>query len=953
MMRTLQVFNFFKRVMSTCEDVRGVILSGTQLAKEIRASLAQDVTDLKTKLPDFTPSLAIVQVGGRQDSNVYIRMKIKAATDIGINVQHVKLPNTITETELINVVNKLNNDSKTHGIIVQMPLDTVNEINSHLITNIVSPSKDVDGLNTINEGKITIGDMSGFIPCTPNGCIELIKKSGVPIVGAQAVVLGRSKIVGTPAAELLKWHNATVTICHSKTKNLPEIVSQADILIVAIGKPEFVKGSWIKSGAVVIDCGINSIPDSGKKSGERLVGDVDYEEASKVASYITPVPGGVGPMTVAMLMKNTVTSAKKAAENLLNVDWKLRILKINPQRPVPSDIAISRSQTYKPIVSLAEEIGLLPNELSPYGDNKGKISLNVLNRLKNQQNGKFVVVAGITPTPLGEGKSTTALGLVQALSAHKGTNSFVTLRQPSQGPTFGVKGGAAGGGYAQVIPMEEFNLHLTGDIHAISAANNLLAAQIDARYFHESTQSDKALYDRLVPTIKGVRKFSKIQLRRLQKLGITKTDPNSLTEEEQRKFVRLDIDPHNITWTRVVDINDRFLRKITIGQSSTEKNKTRETSFKISVSSEIMAILALAANVEDLKQRLGNIVIGFNKNGEPLTAEDFGMTGAMAILLKDAIEPTLMQSLEGTPVMVHAGPFANIAHGCSSIIADTIALKLVGPNGIVVTEAGFGSDIGMEKFFDIKCRTSGLVPNAVVLVATVRALKMHGGGPLVTPGAALKKEYIEENIELVRKGLPNLQKHISNGLKFGVPVVVAINSYTTDTEAELQLIKEVALESGAADTVICTHWADGGSGAIALADAVIAATEKPSNFKPLYSLDLSIEEKINVIAKEMYGAGEVILADEVKEKIKVYNTLGYDKYPICMAKTSNSLTGDPSIKGAPTGFKLDINDIFVAVGAKFVVASVGEIMMMPGLSTRPSIYDMDWNSETNEIEGLF
>ncbi|XP_043669976.1 C-1-tetrahydrofolate synthase, cytoplasmic isoform X1 [Vespula pensylvanica] len=953
MIRTLRAFNFFKRVMSTCEDVRGIVLSGTQLAKEIRASLAQDVTNLKTKLPDFTPGLAIVQVGGRQDSNVYIRMKIKAATDIGINVQHVKLPNTITETELINVVNKLNNDPNTHGIIVQMPLDTVNEINSHLITNTVSPSKDVDGLNTINEGRVTIGDMSGFVPCTPNGCIELIKKSGVPIVGAQAVVLGRSKIVGTPAAELLKWHNATVTICHSKTKNLPEIVSQADILIVAIGKPEFVKGSWIKSGAVVIDCGINSIPDSGKKTGERLVGDVAYEEASKVASYITPVPGGVGPMTVAMLMKNTVTSAKKAAENLLNVDWKLRILKINPEKPVPSDIAISRSQTYKPIVNLAEEIGLLPNELSPYGDNKGKISLSVLKRLKNQQNGKFVVVAGITPTPLGEGKSTTALGLVQALSAHKGTNSFVTLRQPSQGPTFGVKGGAAGGGYAQVIPMEEFNLHLTGDIHAISAANNLLAAQIDARYFHESTQNDKALYDRLVPTIKGVRKFSKIQLKRLQKLGITKTDPNSLTEEEQRKFARLDIDPHNITWTRVVDINDRFLRKITIGQSSTEKNKTRETSFKISVSSEIMAILALAANVEDLKQRLGNIVVGFSKSGEPLTAEDFGMTGAMAILLKDAIEPTLMQSLEGTPVMVHAGPFANIAHGCSSIIADTIALKLVGPNGIVVTEAGFGSDIGMEKFFDIKCRTSGLVPNAVVLVTTVRALKMHGGGPVVTPGAALKKEYIEENVELVRKGLPNLQKHISNGLKFGVPVVVAINSYTTDTEAELQLIKEVALDSGAADTVVCTHWADGGRGATALADAVIAATKKPSNFKPLYNLDLSIEEKISVIAKEMYGAGEIILANKVKEKIKVYNTLGYDKYPICMAKTSNSLTGDPSIKGAPTGFKLDINDIFVAVGAKFVVASVGEIMMMPGLSTRPSIYDMDWNSETNEIEGLF
>lgn len=937
--------------MST--DVRGVVLSGTQLAKEIRESLAKDVANLKTKLPDFTPGLAIVQVGGRQDSNVYIRMKVKAASDIGINARHVQLPNTTTETELINEVNKLNNDPNIHGIIVQMPLDSVNEINSHLITDLVSPAKDVDGLNTINEGRVAIGDMTGFLPCTPNGCIELIKKSGVPIAGAQAVVLGRSKIVGTPASELLKWHNATVTVCHSKTKDLPGIISQADILVVAIGKPEFVKGSWIKPGAVVIDCGINSIPDPTKKSGERLVGDVAYEEASKVASYITPVPGGVGPMTVAMLMKNTVTSAKRTADKLINTEWRLRVLKINPERPVPSDIAISRSQTPKPITSLAEEIGLLPNELSPYGSSKGKVSLSVLKRLQHQQNGKFVVVAGITPTPFGEGKSTTALGLVQALSAHRNTNTFVTLRQPSQGPTFGVKGGAAGGGYSQVIPMEEFNLHLTGDIHAVSAANNLLAAQIDARYFHETTQGDKALYDRLVPTIKGVRKFSKIQLRRLQKLGITKTDPESLTDEERRKFARLDIDPENITWTRVVDINDRFLRKITIGQSPTEKNKTRETSFCISVGSEIMAILALAKNVEDLKERLGKIVVGFSKSGEPLTAEDFGMTGAMSILLKDAIEPTIMQTLEGTPVMVHTGPFANIAHGCSSIIADAIALKLVGPTGIVVTEAGFASDIGMEKFFNIKCRTSGLVPNAVVLVATVRALKMHGGGPTVTPGAPLKKEYAEENLDLLKKGLPNLRKHISNGLKYGVPVVLAINSHSTDTEAELKLIKDAAIETGASDAVICTHWADGGAGATALADAVIAATEKPSNFKPLYDLNLSIEEKINVIAKEMYGAGEVVLADKVKQKIKVYNTLGYNKYPICMAKTSNSLTGDPSIKGAPTGFKLDINDIFVSVGAGFVVPIAGEIMMMPGLSTRPSIYDMDWNSETGEIEGLF
>ncbi|XP_033322549.2 pug C-1-tetrahydrofolate synthase, cytoplasmic isoform X1 [Megalopta genalis] len=951
MTRLAQVYKFFTRIMST--DVRGVVLSGTELAKEIRQSLAQDVTLLKAKLPGFAPGLAIVQVGGREDSNVYIRMKIKAANDIGIAAQHVKLPNTTTERELVNKLNELNNNPNIHGIIVQMPLDTVNKIDSHMITDLVSPAKDVDGLNTINEGRVAVGDMTGFLPCTPNGCIELIKKSNVPISGARAVVLGRSKIVGTPVAELLKWHNATVTVCHSRTKNLPEVVSQADILVVAIGQPEMVKGSWIKPGAIVIDCGINSIADPTKKSGQRLVGDVDYEEAAKVASYITPVPGGVGPMTVAMLMTNTVVSAQRSATRILNTKWKLNVLAISPKTPVPSDITISRSQEPKPITLLAEEIELLPNEISPYGSKKAKISLNVLKRLKDQPNGKYVVVAGITPTPFGEGKSTTSLGLVQALTVHKGKNSFVTLRQPSQGPTFGVKGGAAGGGYSQVIPMEEFNLHLTGDIHAVTAANNLMAAQIDARYFHESTQSDKVLYDRLVPTIKGVRKFSSIQLRRLQKLGITKTDPNSLTEDEIKKFAKLDIDPENIPFTRVIDTNDRFLRKITIGQSPTEKGKTRETSFKISVGSEIMAILALSTSVDDMKERLGNMVVAFNKSGEPLTAEDFGMTGAMAILLKDAIEPTLMQSLEGTPVMVHAGPFANIAHGCSSIIADAIALKLVGPEGIVVTEAGFGSDIGMEKFFNIKCRTSGHIPNAVVLVATVRALKMHGGGPPVTTGATLKKEYSEENLELVRKGLPNLQKHISNGIKFGVPVIVAINVHVTDTPAELDLIKQAAIESGAADAIICKHWSQGGAGATALADSVIAATNKSSNFKVLYDLNISIEQKINIIGKEMYGAGEVVLSEEVQKKIKTYTKLGYDKLPLCMAKTSNSLTGDASIKGAPTGFTLSITDIFVSVGAGFIVPMVGDIMMMPGLSTRPSIYDMDWNSENDEIEGLF
>lgn len=360
---------------------------------------------------------------------------------------------------------------------------------------------------------------------------------------------------------------------------------------------------------------------------------------------------------------------------------------------------------------------------------------------------------------------------------YKKKDAFVCLRQPSQGPTFGIKGGAAGGGYSQVIPMDEFNLHLTGDIHAVTAANNLLAAQLDARMFHEATQQDSALYDRLVPAIKGERKFSKIQLRRLQRLGINKTDPNSLTDEEKRKFARLDIDGNQVVWTRVMDINDRYLRKITIGQSPTEKDLTRETGFQISVASEIMAILALANDLTDFKDRLSKMVVAFDKSGKPVTADDLGVTGALMVLLKDTVEPTMMQTLEGSPVLVHAGPFANIAHGCSSILADKIAMKLAGENGYVITEAGFGSDIGMEKFFNIKCRASGDIPSAAVLVTTVRALKMHGGGPTVTPGAPLKPEYVQENLELLRKGIPNLVKHINNGIKHNVPVIVAINTH--------------------------------------------------------------------------------------------------------------------------------------------------------------------------------
>lgn len=932
----------------------GKVLSGTELSKQIRDKLKEDVSAWKAKLPGFSPGLAIVQVGGREDSNVYIRMKIKAANEIGIEVTHLKLPRTTTQQELMSQLRKLNDDPNTHGIIVQMPLDSINKIESHVITDFVSPDKDVDGLHTMNEGRVAIGDLTGFLPCTPNGCIELIKMSGVPMTGANAVVIGRSKIVGTPVSELLKWNDATVTVCHSKTKNLAAEARKADILVLGIGRPQMVKGDWIKPGAVVIDCGINAIADPTKASGQRLVGDVDYEEARKVAGYITPVPGGVGPMTVAMLMNNTVVSSIRSAKKLLSMKWDFQPLQLNVLRPVPSDIDISRSQEPKNILRLAEEIGLINDEVTLYGTKKAKIALSTLQRLGNVTDGKYIVVAGITPTPLGEGKSTTLVGLVQALCAHRQRNAIACMRQPSQGPTFGVKGGAAGGGYAQVIPMEDFNLHMTGDIHAVTAANNLLAAQLDTRMFHELTQTNQQLFDRLVPKIKGVRTFSSIQLRRLRKLGIEKTDPDSLTTEELGKFARLDIDPNNVIWTRVVDVNDRYLRKIVVGASPTEKGFTRETSYSISVASEIMAILALVVSLEDMKQRLAQMVVAFDRSGNPVTADDIGITGALMVLLKDTIEPTLMQTLEGTPIFVHAGPFANIAHGCSSIIADNIGMKLVGKDGFVLTEAGFGSDIGMEKFFNIKCRTSAKSPTAVVLVCTIRALKMHGGGPPVTAGAPLKKEYTEENIELLEKGLPNLIKHISNGVKFGVPVVVAINAHGADSSAEHELVRKAALANGAFDAVVCTHWSDGGAGATGLADAVIKACDTSEDkFKFLYALNSPIEEKITKIAKEMYGAGSVEFTAQAKSKMELYSKLGYDNLAISMAKTSNSLTGDPAIKGAPTGFTLLVNDVLLSAGAGFVVPMCGEISKMPGLPTRPCLYDIDLNTETGEIQGLF
>ncbi|HLC01730.1 MAG TPA: formate--tetrahydrofolate ligase [Anaerolineales bacterium] len=624
---------------------------------------------------------------------------------------------------------------------------------------------------------------------------------------------------------------------------------------------------------------------------------------------------------------------------------------LNTRRPVPSDIDIAQEARLKPISVIAEEVGLLPEELELYGDFKAKVRLEVLKRLASVPDGKYIDVTAITPTPLGEGKSTTMVGLSQALGAHLKKRVFTCIRQPSQGPTFGIKGGAAGGGYSQVIPMEDFNLHLTGDIHAITAANNLLAAAIDARMFHESRQGDEKLFDRLCPADKqGKRSFSPPMLRRLAKLGIKKTNPDDLTPAERSRFARLDIEPDSLTWRRVVDTNDRFLRTITIGQGPEEKGFTRQTGFDITVASEIMAILALTTDLADMRERFGRIVIGTSKSGEAVTAEDLGAAGAMTVLMRDAIKPTLMQTLEGTPVFVHAGPFANIAHGNSSIIADKIALKLA---DYVVTESGFGADIGMEKFFDVKCRYSGLIPNVVVMVATVRALKMHGGGPKVVAGMPLDPEYTDENVELLRAGLGNLKHHIKNARGFGIPVVVAVNSFATDTKAEVELVREAALEAGAEDSVVCTHWADGGAGAAKLAEAVVAAAEKPSDFKFLYPLDISIKEKIETICREIYGADGVDYLPEAEAKIELYTRLGFDKLPMNMAKTHLSLSHDPALKGVPKGFRVPIRDVRASVGAGFLYPLLGEMRTMPGLPTRPVFYDVDVDLETGRVLGLF
>lgn len=542
-----------------------------------------------------------------------------------------------------------------------------------------------------------------------------------------------------------------------------------------------------------------------------------------------------------------------------------------------------------PIKDVAGQIGLSEDDLELYGKYKAKISLETIKRLENNQDGKLILVTAINPTPAGEGKTTTMIGLAQAMNKI-GKKTIVAMREPSLGPCFGIKGGAAGGGYAQVVPMEDINLHFTGDIHAITTANNLISAMLD----------------------------------------------NSLQQGNP-----LNIDERQIVWKRVVDLNDRALRHIVVGLGGKVNGVPREDGFDITVASEIMGILCLANDLSDLKSRVARIIVAYTRDGSPVTVEDLKATGAVTLLLKDAIKPNLVQTLDHTPVFVHGGPFANIAHGCNSVMATKLALKLA---PYTVTEAGFGADLGAEKFLDIKCRQAGLKPDAVVIVATVRALKMHGGMD--------KKELANENLEALRKGIANLEKHIENITKYGLPAIVVINAFPTDTKAELDLLEEICNAKGV-KVALSEVWAKGADGGIELANGLIDLLEnKESNFKPIYDLDLPIDEKIKTIAREIYGADDVIFTKKAKTNIKKLTDLGLDKLPICIAKTQYSLSDDASLLGRPTGFNIEINDLIPNTGSGFLVAISGDIMRMPGLPKVPAANNMDI-LEDGEIVGLF
>ncbi|HEX7994555.1 MAG TPA: formate--tetrahydrofolate ligase [Streptosporangiaceae bacterium] len=563
--------------------------------------------------------------------------------------------------------------------------------------------------------------------------------------------------------------------------------------------------------------------------------------------------------------------------------------------PFPSDLEIARQAMLKPLDDIAGEMGIGPNLLEPYGESVMKIKLAAIDELADAPAAKYVVVTAITPTPLGEGKTTTTVGLGQGFK-HIGKRAVVTVRQPSMGPTFGIKGGAAGGGYSQVVPMEVLNLHLTGDMHAVTAAHNMLSAMVDNHLFQGN------------------------------KLGL---------------------DAHNITWRRVLDVNDRALRNIVIGLGGRLDGVPRQTGFDITAASEVMATLALSRSLEDLRERLGRIVVGYTTGGEPVTAEQLSTAGSMAVILRDAIKPNLLQTLENTPVLVHTGPFGNIATGNSSVVADLIGIHA---GDYLITEAGFGADMGAERFFNIKCRASGLTPDAAVVVATVRALKAHSGKYKIIAGRPLPEDLLAENPDDVLAGAANLRKQIENVRIHGVSPVVAINAFPTDHPSEHQAIREVAEQMGARSAV-CTHFADGGSGAVELAEAVAEAANEPTDFRFLYEGDASLRDKIDTVARRVYGADGVSYTPVAAKQIDTYEAAGFGGLPVCIAKTHLSISSDPALKGAPTGWTLPVREVRASVGAGFVYPICGDMRTMPGLSASPAAARIDLDDQ-GEIVGL-
>jgi formate--tetrahydrofolate ligase len=561
----------------------------------------------------------------------------------------------------------------------------------------------------------------------------------------------------------------------------------------------------------------------------------------------------------------------------------------------PTDLEIARGASLKPLEDIASEMGIPTHLLEPYGEQVMKIKLDAIEELASRPTAKYVVVSAITPTPLGEGKTTTTVGLGQGFK-HIGKRATVAIRQPSMGPTFGIKGGAAGGGYSQVVPMEVLNLHLTGDMHAVTAAHNMLAAMIDNHLFQGNA---------------------------------------------------LGIDMHNITWRRVLDVNDRALRNIVIGLGGRGDGVPRQTGFDITAASEVMATLALCGSLEDLRARLARIVIGYKRDGTPVTADQLDAAGAMAVILRDAVKPNLLQTLENTPVLVHAGPFGNIATGNSSVIADLIGIHA---GDFLVTEAGFGADMGAERFFNIKCRTSGLTPNAAVVVATVRALKAHSGKYKIVAGKPLPEDLLAENPDDVAAGGANLRKQIANIRLHGVSPVVAINAFPTDHPSEHQMIRDIAAEEGAR-SALCTHFADGGRGAIELAEAVAEAADEPSHYAVLYPDSASLREKIATVATKVYGADGVEYSAEASKQLDTYERAGFGNLPVCIAKTHLSISSDPTLKGAPTGWTLPVREVRASVGAGFVYPICGEVRTMPGLSKTPAAARIDID-EDGLIVGL-